>query len=86
MNDQCLLMRNDKSRTVIVCLYIDDALYVGDKKLLDTFKKVINEHFVTKEEGKVDDCVGCMIERINGGIILHQSDLIKKISFNLNKK
>ena len=38
MNDQCLLMRNDKNGTVIVCLYIDDTLCVGDKKALDTFK------------------------------------------------
>ena len=32
-----------------------------------------------KEEGKVDDYVGCMIKRITGGILLHQSDLMKKI-------
>ena len=40
---------------------------------------VIKKYFVTKEEGKVEDYVGCMIKRINGGILLHQSDLIKKI-------
>ena len=86
MNDQCLLMRNDQNGTVIVCLYIDDTLCVGDKKALDTFKNKIKEHFVTKEEGKVEDYSGCMIKRTNSGILLHQSNLIKKLSFNLSKK
>ena len=57
MNDQCLLMRNDQNRTIIICLYTDDMLYIGDKKALDTFKKEIKEYCVTKEEGKVDDYV-----------------------------
>ena len=86
MNDQCLLMRNDQNGTIIVCLYIDYKLCVEDKKALDTFKKEIKEHFVTKEEGKVENYVGCMIERINGRLLLHQSDLIKISSFNLSKK
>ena len=71
-------MRNDQIRTIIVYLYIDDALCVGDKKALDTFKKEIIEYFVTKEEGKVEGYVGCMIKRINGGKLLHLSDQIKK--------
>ena len=72
MNDQSLLMRNDKNRKVIVCLKIDDTLCVEDKKALDTFKK----DFVTKEKEKVEDYVGCMIKRIICGILLHQSDII----------
>ena len=72
-------MRNDQNGTVIIFLCIDDTLCVGDKKAIDIFKKEIKEHFVTKEEGKVDDHVGCMVKRINGGILRHQSDLIKKI-------
>ena len=76
MNDQCLLMRNDQNGTVIICLYIDDTLCVGDTEALDTFKKEIKEHFITKEEGKVEDYVVCMIKTINGGILPHQCDLI----------
>ena len=57
MNDQCLLMRNDQNGTVIIFLCIDDTLCVGDKKAIDIFKKEIKEHFVTKEEGKMDDYV-----------------------------
>ena len=86
MNDQCLLMRNDQKGTIIVCLYIDDTIYVGDKKALDTFKKEIKEYFVTKEEGRVEHYGQCMIKRINGGILLHQSDLIKKIELQFEQE
>ena len=86
MNDQCLLMRNDQIRTIIICLYIDDTLCVGDKKALEAFKKEIKKYFVTEEEGKVEDYVGCMIKKINGGVLLHQSDLIKKIKLQLDQE
>ena len=43
MNDQCLLMRNDQNGTINVCLYIDDTLCVGDKKVLDAFKMEIKK-------------------------------------------
>ena len=55
MNDQCLLLRYDQNGIVIVYLYIDDMFCVGDKKAIDTFKKEIKEHFVTKGGGKVED-------------------------------
>ena len=86
MNDQCLLIRNDQNGIIIVCLYIDDTLCMGDKKALDTFKKEIKIYFVTKEEGKVEDNVGCIIKKINGGILLHQSDLIKKIKLEFEQE
>ena len=38
------------------------------------------------EEGKVDDYVGCMMKRINGRILLHQSDLIKKIELQFEQE
>ena len=64
MNDQCLLMTNDQNRTIIVCLCIDDMHCVGDKKAINMCKKEIKKHFVMKDEGKVNDYVGCMIKRI----------------------
>ena len=52
MNDQCLLMRNGLNGTVIVCLYIDHTLCIGDKEAINIFKKEIKKYFVTKEEEK----------------------------------
>ena len=66
-------------------IYIDDTLCIGNKKAIETFKKEIKKHFVTKE-GKIDDHVGCMIKRINGGILLHQSDLIKRIKLQFHSE
>ena len=86
MNDQCLLMRNDQNKTVIVCIFIDNTLCIGDEKAIDIFKKDIKEHLVTKEEGKVDDYVGCMMKRINDRILLHRSDLIKKIKLQFEQE
>ena len=57
MNDQLLLMRNDQNGTIIICLYIDDTLCVGNKRAINIFKKEIKKYFVTKEEGKLDDWV-----------------------------
>ena len=86
MNDQCLLMRNGQNGTIIICLYIDDTLCVGDKKALEAFKRKIKKYFVTKEEGKVEDYMGCMIKKINNRVLLHQSDLIKKIELQFKQE
>ena len=50
MNDQCLLMRNDQNRTVIVCLYIDDMLCIGDKEAINIFKREIRKLLQRKKE------------------------------------
>ena len=39
LSDQCLLFRKNKTGTVIVCIYIDDTLVVGDVDAIDIFKK-----------------------------------------------
>ena len=79
-------MRNDHNGTVIICQCIDDTLCLGDKKAIHMFKKEIKENFVTKEEGKVDDYVGCMIKKSNKRILLHQKDLIKKFKLQFEQK
>ena len=52
MNDQCLLMRNDQNGTIIIYLYIDDTLCVGDKKKPSTYlrKKLKNILLQRKKE------------------------------------
>ena len=49
--DECLLKKETKKGTVIVCVYIDDTLCVGDKESINKFKKEISSHFAIKEEG-----------------------------------
>ena len=58
---ECLLYRKDRIGTVIVCVYIDDTLCVGDKITVDIFKKELRTHFDTKEEGLMEEYVGCKV-------------------------
>ena len=76
INDPCLLMKENENGIIIRCLYIEDMLCVGDKLAIEKFKEEKKECFVTKEEGAVNEYVGCMIKRENDGVYLHQTDSI----------
>ena len=80
LSDQCLLYRRNENGTVIICLYIDDTLVVGDRNAVDLFKKEIKNFFSTKEEGTMEEFVGCKVLRPKPGRgLFYQDDLIKKI-------
>ena len=71
--------RNEKG-TVIVCVYIDDMLYVGDKEAINEFKKEVSLYFAIKEEGEMKEYVDCKVERRGrDNLITFQDDLINKI-------
>ena len=57
------MRKETKKGTVLVCVYIDDALCVGDKEGINEFKKEISLHFAIKEEGEMREYVGCKVER-----------------------
>ena len=80
--DECLLARTNNLGTVLICLYIDDTLVMGDKKAIDEFKKEITRYFNTKEEGAFEEYVGCKVLYGDNELFLHQSDLIRKIEKN----
>ena len=65
--------------TVIVCIYIDDTLCVGDKSAINDFKKKLREHLSTKEEGKTEEYVVWKLIKVDADTIcLYQDDLINK--------
>ena len=64
---------------MIICLYIDDTMIVGNEIEIKKFKEEIKLHFKTKEEGEMKDYVGCMIQKKNDEMFLHQSYLIDKL-------
>ena len=75
--DECLLRKKTKKGTVIVCVYIDDTLCVGDKEAINEFKKEITLHFTIKEVGEMKEYVGCKAERRGkDNLIMFQDDLI----------
>ena len=78
--DGCLLKRSTEVGTVIVCVYVDDTMCVGDRKAIDAFKRELKDHFSTKDEGNMEEYVGCSVYRKNNGsIVMHQPHLLKKI-------
>ena len=80
LSDECLLFRNTEDGIVIVCVYIDNTLCVGDEKAVKKFKNEIKKHFETKEEGNMNEYVGCKVKRTTDKtIIMYQDDLIHKI-------
>ena len=66
--------------TVVICLYIDDTLCAGEKEAIIFFKKELRKFFATKEEGTMDEYVGCQVKKVNEKcIVMHQSELIRKM-------
>ena len=63
MNDQCLYIKKNEEGVIVVCLYIDDILCVGNQNAIEKFNKDIEKFFVTKEEGEMTEYVGCMISK-----------------------
>ena len=51
--------------TIIICVYIDDTMIIGDRKAIDVFKKEIRGFFSTKEEGKMEEYIGCKVQKKN---------------------
>ena len=80
VGDECLLMRKNSRGSVVLCVYIDDTLCAGHKEALKLFKEELKTFFATKEEGKLEEYVGCQIKKINEKcIIMHQTELLNKI-------
>ena len=50
--DECLLRKETKKGTVIICVYIDDTLCVGDKEAINEFKREISSHFPSRKKEK----------------------------------
>ena len=53
---------------------------VGDRAAIDEVKHELEEYFSIKDEGKMEEYVGCSVSRDKDGrIIMQQPHLLKKI-------
>ena len=78
--DQCLFIKNDENEIVMIAIYIDDTLYIGSKKAVDQLKIDVRKHFCTKEEGIMEEYVGCEVRRAGKHkLFMCQSNLINKL-------
>ena len=78
--DQCLFMRKTEKGIVMLAIYIDDTLCIGSKAAIDEFKTDMKKHFCTKEEGVMEEYVGCEVKRTGKHkLFMCQSNLINKL-------
>ena len=59
--DPCLMIRKSKEGTVILCIYVDDVLMMGDKEAINKAIEDIMKEFTIRKEGKLHDYLGCII-------------------------
>ena len=78
-NDICLMHREDDFGTVIMAIYVDDCLMIGDEKAVTHAFEEIQKHFEITHSTEIDEFIGCTIERDKKRIFLSQPDLIKKL-------
>jgi Reverse transcriptase (RNA-dependent DNA polymerase) len=61
--DTCLLRRSNKYGTVIMCVYVDDALCVGDLRAVEQAILDIETKFKITRTGNLTEYVGCTVTR-----------------------
>ena len=71
---------------MVVCVYIDDTLVIGDDEAVREFKSEIRKFFSSKEEGEMTEYVGCMLRKTDDAILLHFGDKAKKMRNYRTKK
>ena len=61
--DPCLLIRTNEDGTVIVALYVDDCLCIGDLTLIKSLEKGLEEaSLIIKVENDLSDYLSCEIK------------------------
>ena len=85
--DPCLMIRKSKEGTVILCIYVDDVLMMGDKEAINKAIEDIMKEFSIRKEGKLHDYLGCIInfDEDNDTGTIHQPYTLQKLENKFNK-
>ena len=59
--DNCLLIRETNGGTMLLGLYVDDALLIGNKRDLDEVENLMRKEFVIKVDYDLNDYLSCEI-------------------------
>ena len=79
-NDNCLLTRTTHLGNVMMAIYVDDCLIVGDKNAVKCAIEEIKKNFDVTHSPDIEEFVGCTIERDGEKLLLSQPDLIRKLA------
>ena len=68
-------------------MYVNDILCFGNRQAINSLKVEQARYFPVKDEGKMEEYVGCLVMRnAVGNIVIHQPHLIKKIQLEFGDK
>ncbi|GKB80230.1 retrotransposon protein, putative, ty1-copia subclass [Tanacetum coccineum] len=78
--DKCVYVKDTSSGYVILCLYVDDMLIVGNyDKIIRSTKDMLKSKFDLKDMGLADVILGIKIIRTQNGLVLSQAHYVDKI-------
>jgi Reverse transcriptase (RNA-dependent DNA polymerase) len=77
--DPCLLMREDDDGTVLLGLYVDDILMVGNIEAIEKAVKDLKNQYTIKDLGTIKEYVGVTVSKESKEISLNQPDIITKL-------
>lgn len=78
--DKCVYVKQYKHACVIICLYVDDMLIMGNNlDVINQTKQMLSSFFDMKDMGVADVILGIKIQRNPDGYTLTQSHYIEKI-------
>ena len=84
--DKCVYIKDTENGYVILCLYVDDILIIGNNdKMIKSTKNMLNSKFDMKDMRLADVILGIKIIRISNRLILSQSHYVDKILEKFNK-
>ena len=79
-SDKCVYMKNVDMGYVIVCLYVDDLLILGNNNaIIKSTKDMLSSRFDMKDLGLADVILGVKILKTSEGYVLSQSHYVAKI-------
>ena len=86
--DACVLHRSDQDGTIILCIYVDDALMIGDDSAITKTVVQLRSKLSLKEVGILKEYVGCTIihELEKKKLIMCQPDLLTKLEKTFKDK
>ena len=85
--DQCVYVKRDNSKLIIICLYVDDLILASnDDDLLESEKRNLSKRFEMDDKGPIHHCLGMEIERDRGEqrLKICQSQYLQKILERFN--
>ena len=83
--DKCVYVKGDDKDYVIVCLYVDDMIIIGNNDNIITTKRMLSQNFDMKDMGLADVILGMKISKTNVGYSLSQSHYVEKVLESLTK-